>query len=265
MRGRQRTLRPEPWLRGTWQWGHRSESWSGVFHGYLARRAPTGPNIRPSKNPPPVWRCPAEETPLVTASPSSNMVGPSPGPYPLLAIPVLPSLSVLVGWCRLAGLVHTVPLSLAGYLEGYLTTELLPTGPLLWQPGGSSTPGSVRVFLWLRRSEDRMLRTSGTWQPPRRLWLAASAGVGLATFHSGDRVACCIPGGWRRLAAVLVQDDTGSTDDSDDHLQLVFAGARCRSGRWFLVVCQSLLPTCPPFADPYWAWRRACRHQGQAR
>ena len=52
-----------------------------------------------------------------------------------------PSLSVLVGWCRLAGLVHTVPLSLAGELEGYLTTELLPTGPLLWQPGGSSTPG----------------------------------------------------------------------------------------------------------------------------
>ena len=113
VRGRQRTLRPGPWLRGIWQWGHRSESWGGVFHGYLARRAPTGPDIRPSKNPPPVWRCTAEETPLVTASPSSNMAGPSPGPYPLLTIPVLPSLSVLVGWCRLAGLIHTVPLSLA--------------------------------------------------------------------------------------------------------------------------------------------------------
>ena len=59
------------------------------------------------------------------------MVRPSPGSPPLPAgCPwFLPSLSVLVGWCRLAGLVHTVPLSLAGELEGYLTTELLPTGP----------------------------------------------------------------------------------------------------------------------------------------
>jgi len=71
------------------------------------------------------------------------------GLFPLPAIPVLPYLSVLVGWCRLAGLVHTVPLSLAGCLEGYLTTELLPTGPtpcfgsLVDRP----PPGSVRVFL----------------------------------------------------------------------------------------------------------------------
>ena len=151
--------------------------------------------------------------PLSAGQEMNESSGPSPGPYPLLTIPVLPSLSVLVGWCRLAGLMFTVPLSLVGCLEGYLTTELLPTAPLLWQPGGSSTPGSVRVFLWLRRSEDRMLRTSDTWQPSRRLWLAASAGVWLATFRSGDRVACCIPGGWRRLAAVLVRDDTGSTDD----------------------------------------------------
>jgi len=62
--------------------------------------------------------------------------------------PFLPSLSVLVDWCRLAGLVHTVPMSLAGYLEGYLTTELLPTGP----PALAAwwiiyPPGSVRVFL----------------------------------------------------------------------------------------------------------------------
>jgi len=91
-----------------------------------------------------------------------------------------------------------------------------------------------------------MLRTSGTWQPPRRLWLAASAGVWLSTLHSGDRVACCIPGGWRRLAAVLVQDDAGSTDDLYHHLQLVFAGARCRSGRWFLVVCLSPLSRLSP-------------------
>jgi len=115
---------------------------AGVSQGYLARRAPTRPNIRPSKNPALVWRCPAEETPPFTASPSSKMVRPSPGPFPLPAIPVLPYLSVLVGWCCLAGLVHTVPLSLAGYLEGYLTTELLPTGPpLLWQLGGPSTTG----------------------------------------------------------------------------------------------------------------------------
>ena len=100
---------------------------------WLARRASVRTARRTSR--------PAE--PLLAASPSSKMVRPSPGPPPLPAgCPwLLPSLSVLVGWCRLAGLVHTVPLSLAGYLEGYLTTELLPTGPLLWQPGGSSTPG----------------------------------------------------------------------------------------------------------------------------
>jgi len=95
-----------------------------------------------------MYGSPGELTAMTTVR--TKMVRPSPAPPPPLPAGcpwLLPSLSVLVGWCRLAGLVHTVPLSLAGYLEGYLTTELLPTAPCFGSLVDRPPPGSVRVFL----------------------------------------------------------------------------------------------------------------------